>query len=165
MNKESLYSIIDINDYEKVKNFPYTWHSFYARKTKTYYCVATEYFKDENGVTQHKPLYLEAFLENPNKYSDVYIDHENHDTLDNRRCNLRASTNSDNSKHRSHRNSNNKSGYRNVAYVKRSKHPYWVQIVVNGKNTNMGRFDDVHKAAEVAEAMRNKYYGNYAGNS
>lgn len=70
-----------------------------------------------------------------------------------------------NTKHRKGKNSNNVTGYRNVAYIKRDKHPYWVQIMINGKNTPLGKFDDVDEAGEFAERMRQKYYKDFAGES
>ena len=52
-----------------------------------------------------------------------------------------------------------------MAYIKRDKHPYWVQIMINGKNTLLGKFDDVDEAGEFAERMRQKYYKDFAGES
>ena len=48
--------------------------------------------------------------------TNCYIDHINHNTLDNRLENLRITINNKNSKNRRHKNSNNKTGYRNVFY-------------------------------------------------
>ena len=160
VNKESLWTVFDIIDYERVKNFPYTWHSYYAKKTKSYYCVATRYYKDENGKSQHKPVYLAVFILNPDEKPNIYVDHIHHDTLDNRRCNLRISSNDNNSKNRNGKNSNNTTGYRNVIYTEGL---YVVQISINGKNTRLKSFKDVDEAGAYAELMRQKYYGTYAG--
>ena len=67
---------------------------------------------------------------------DIRVDHENYDTLDNRKNNLRVTNDDKNTKNRSSKNSNNKSGHRNVSW--------------NGL---------------YAEEMRQKYYGEYAGKS
>lgn len=37
-----------------------------------------------------------------------------------------------------------------------------VQLQINGKNTKLGRFDDVDVAGKFAEEMRQKYYQNFA---
>ena len=90
------------------------------------------------------------------------VDHENNDTLDNRKSNLRVVEESKNSKNRKSRNRNNTSGYRNVSLINGK---WVVQLQIDGKNKVLGRFDDVHKAGEFAEEMRQKYYGEFAGKS
>jgi hypothetical protein len=37
--------------------------------------------------------------------------------------------------------------------------------MINGKNTVLGKFSDVHEAGKFAEEMRQKHYGDYAGES
>ena len=43
--KESLYTIIDLEDLEKVINFPYTWFAKYSWANQSYYAMATEYLE------------------------------------------------------------------------------------------------------------------------
>jgi len=92
---------------------------------------------------------------------NVYIDHINHDTLDNRKSNLRASSNDENTKHRKSKNSNNKSGFRNVAIIKGW---YTVQLMIDGKNQSLAKFKYAEDAGEYAETARQKYYGEFHGN-
>lgn len=100
------------------------------------------------------------YIGNPDKITGILVDHINHDTLDNRKENLRAVESQANTRNRSGRNSNNVTGYRNVMYHKeRKKTPYHVQLQINGKNTILGRFSDVDEAGKFAEEMRQKYYG------
>jgi hypothetical protein len=42
-----------------------------------------------------------------------------------------------------------------------------VQLQIDGKNTCLKRFkeNELEEAGKFAEEMRNKYYGEYAGNS
>lgn len=71
-----------------------------------------------------------------------------------------------NTKHRKGKNSNNVSGYRNVTYMKNiKKKPYHVVLMIRGKRTTLGKFSDVHEAGQFAEEMRQKYYGEFAGES
>lgn len=90
------------------------------------------------------------------------MDHENHDSTDCRKSNLREANNKLNTKHRKGKNSNNKSGYRNVC---RQGNKWVVQLQVNGKNTKLGSFDldQLEEAGRFAQEMREKYYGDYKG--
>ena len=104
------------------------------------------------------------FIANPDNIQDVRVDHINHNTLDNRKCNLRVITQKKNLRNRNSRNINNKSGYRNVSW--NSRYNNWsVQLQINGKNKILGRFDNVDEAGRFAEEMRKKYYGEFAGKS
>lgn len=42
-NKESLWTIIDLDDLDKVINFPYTWCAKYNHTNDEYYVVANVY--------------------------------------------------------------------------------------------------------------------------
>ena len=90
------------------------------------------------------------------------VDHINGNTFDNRKTNLRIVEDSNNLTNRKSKNSNNKSGYRNVCWSK-SESKWLVQLQINGKNTVLGKFDDVDEAGRFAEEMRQKYYGEFAG--
>lgn len=90
------------------------------------------------------------------------VDHENHQTLDNRKENLRVLPQTYNLRHRKGANCNNTSGYRNVCWLK-DKEQWCVQLQVDGKNTRLGFFDDLDEAGKFAEQMREKYYGIYKG--
>ena len=156
--EENIWTIIDLEDLDRVINFPYTWSPSWNDNSKTFYCHTIDY-----SCSKSKKIALQVFIANPEEDKSVFIDHINHNTLDNRKENLRKTTNIYNTKHRKGKNSNNTSGYRNVAYIKRDKHPYWVQIMIDGKNTVMGKFDDVDEAGEFAKTMRDKYYGEFQG--
>lgn len=153
-NKESLWTIIDLDDLEKVINFPYTWYAKYNHTNNEYYVVASVYHPE---LQQTRPIFLHQFLTNANGKD---VDHENNNTLDNRKSNMRVVVESNNSKNRKGRNRNNKSGYRNVSLIKGK---WVVQLQIDGKNKRLGSFDDVHEAGKFAEEMRQKYYGEYAG--
>jgi hypothetical protein len=90
------------------------------------------------------------------------VDHRNHDTLDNRKVNLRIVEDSNNSKNRRSRNKNNKSGHRNICRV---GNRLYVQLQVNKKNAKLASFklDEMNEAVKFAGEMRQKYYGEFAG--
>lgn len=111
-------------------------------------------------------VYLNVFIGNPEGIPNTKVDHINHNTLDNRKCNLRLTEQNQNLKNRNSKNTNNQTGYRNVSYIKSCKGlPYWVQLMINGKNTVLGKFADVDDAGSYAELMRQRYYGEFAGKS
>jgi len=155
-NKESLWALIDLEDLDRVINFPYSWHSTISTTNKKIYAMASQYNK-------HASIQLQMFIMNLDGGHEAVADHINHNQLDNRKSNLRVITNGENSRSRKGKNINNISGYRNVAYIKYAKHPYRVQLMVDGKNSVLGNFDDPHEAGAFAESMRQKYYGKYKG--
>lgn len=161
-NQESLWTVISLEDYQKVSEFPYSWHSYYNIHNRSYYAIACERYMNDEGKMVGRTVWLEAFLLNPNKIKDVQVDHQNHDTLDNRRENLRYLNRQQNGSHRSGKNNNNTSGYRNVCWDKR-KEKWIVQLQIDGKNKVLGTFDDVHEAGKFAEEKRKEIYGEFAG--
>ena len=162
-NSDNMWTIIDTEDLERVLNFPYSWCAGYRKNTDTWYARATIH-KLENVSHNSHGIYLNYFIAGVESNSGYCVDHKNHNTLDNRKSNLRVTEIIHNDRNRKGKNCNNTSGYRNVAYLSRDKHPYCVQLMVNGKNTVLGRFDDVDEAGRFAEEMRQKYYGDFAGN-
>lgn len=155
-NGENLWTTIDLEDLEKVINFPYTWYAKLNKSIEKYYVYSSEYCKETKKC---KPIFLHQFIMNANGKT---VDHQNNDGLDNRKLNLRVALDKNNSTNRRSRNSNNKSGYRNVCWSK-SESKWLVQLQINGKNTVLGKFDDVDEAGRFAEEMRQKYYGEFAG--
>jgi hypothetical protein len=164
-NGEIFETLIDTEDLDKVKALNLHWHTRYAPNTGTYYVMATKRYTDNNEKRKGKSIYLHIEIMNPEHDKTIYIDHENHDTLDNRKFNLRKSLNHENLKHRNGKNVNNNSGYRNVSWIK-GEEVWRVQLQVNGINTKIKDFpkDKLEEAGKYAEEMRFKYYGEFAGN-
>ena len=149
-----MWTIIDLEDLERVINFPYTWFAKYNHTNGEYYATASVYHPE---LQQSRPIFLHQFLMNENGKD---VDHKNNDTLDNRKSNMRVAEERNNSKNRKGKNKNNTSGHRNVCLVDGK---WVVQLQIDGKNTRLGKFDDVHEAGKFAEEMRQKYYGEFAG--
>ena len=157
---ENLWAVIDLEDLDKVLNIPYTWFAKYDSDIDNFYAVSSWYYTE---LKRSKPVYLHQFVMDAN---GKIVDHINHNTLDNRKRNLRIIEDSNNSKNRKTRNKNNKSGYRNVCWSK-SENKWLVQLSINKRNTVLGKFeyDDLHKAGQFAKEMRQKYYGKFAGSN
>ena len=157
---ENLWAIIDLEDLDRVINFPYTWFARYHKNIDGYYAAVSMYLPELKRAT---PVYLHQFIMNT---LDNNVDHIKHNTLDDRKSNLRELTVEQNSRYREGKNKNNTSGYRNVAWSK-SEQMWIVQLQVNGKNKRLGKFpkEQLDEAGKFAEEMRQKYYGEYAGGS
>lgn len=155
---ENLWAIIDLEDLQKVLDFPYTWFAKYDPDIDSFYAVASQYHKE---LGRARPVYLHQFVMDAN---GKVVDHENHNTLDDRKSNLRISEEIRNAMNRKAKNKNNKSGYRNVCWSKSEK-KWLVQLQINQKNAVLGKFsyDELEQAGKFAEEMRQKYYGEFAG--
>jgi hypothetical protein len=95
---------------------------------------------------------------------EYVVDHIDTDRLNNLEENLRVTKQLLNTKNRTSRNKNNKSGYRNVSW---NGNGWSVQLQVKGKNTTLKRFkkNQLEEAGAYAKKMREKYYGEFAGNT
>lgn len=137
--------LINIEDYEKVKN--YSWAITKKQKDKTFY-VRT--------VRNYKNILLHRFIINAQK--NEYIDHINHDGLDNRRCNLRIVTSNENSQNRLIKNK-----YIGVNKITNEKTIKWVAgITVNGQYIYLGRYKTEIEAIEARRQAELKYWGKEA---
>lgn len=161
--QEKFSAIIDTDDLPKLIEADLSWHVKYDKILKDYYVESIKISYDENNIKTTETIRLHTFLCISICSNDQHIHHRNHNTLDNRKENLEIISIAENSRHRKGKNCNNKSGYRNVACISNAKYPYRVQIIIDGKNTPLGDFDDVDEAGRFAEEMRKKYYGKYAG--
>ncbi len=162
-NEDSLWTIIDLEDLQRVLDFPFTWSAKYDPDLDQYYAEATVHtMKNNQRWSTSKKLHKFIMDVEDGKV----VDHINHDTLDNTKGNLRVISYSNNSMNRKSRNSNNKSGYRNVCWS-RSDNKWIVQLQVNKKNTVLGKFpkDQLKEAAKFAEEKRKELYGEFAGHN
>ena len=80
-----------------------------------------------------------------------YVDHINHDTLDNRRSNIRICTAQENAFNRQKQPGCKLSQYKGVQYVPRlhNTNPWKAVINLNGKSTHLGCFPTELEAAQA----------------
>ena len=82
------------------------------------------------------------------------VDHINHDTLDNRKQNLRFTTGLENCHNKKVK-----------GYSWDKKNNKWrVDIGVNGKHINLGRFNNKQNAINIRRNAEKKYFGDFAYN-
>lgn len=91
--------------------------------------------------------------------SNMVVDHINGDGLDNRSCNLRLATRSQNNMNR-RVGLGGKTGIRGVLYSEERK-VYYARIKVKGKNIYLGTFVTAEEAAKAYADASAKYHGEY----
>lgn len=88
------------------------------------------------------------------------VDHINHDTLDNRRSNLRVCTSAQNTRN-SRRRSDNLSGFKGVHFHSSSQ-KWAAQIRVNGKAIHLGLRDTPAEAHKLYCTAAKEHFGEFA---
>lgn len=88
----------------------------------------------------------------------MFIDHINHNGLDNRRCNLRVCTNSENIRN-SRSTIGSRSKYLGVSIRKNKIHSY---ITYNRKQIYLGVFEDEVSAAKAYDIKAKELFGEFA---
>lgn len=146
------FSLLDPEDF--IKHGQFRWSAHWDRCTKNYYAVRTAKI---NGKKVEYKLSREVL---GLSFGDPRVaDHINHNTLDNRKSNLRAITQKQNT-HNRKTHSNNKSGLRGLRQIKSGK--WEARIMISGQSIGLGYFalkDDAIKARREAEL---KYFGEFA---
>lgn len=152
---ETFETLIDTEDLQKLIKLNWNWRISYKKNSQSWYV-------ETRGKGTNKTQYLHKILMGVT--SGQFVDHKNNNTLDNRKDNLRVTENKYNTRNRKSKNSNNKSGYRNVSW---NGSGWSVQLQIEGKNTTLKRFkkNQLDEAGVYAEEMRQKYYGEFAGKS
>lgn len=84
------------------------------------------------------------------------IDHINGIKTDNRACNLREATNSQNGKNLGLSKAN-KSGVKGISFEKYTE-KWKASIRVNGKSISIGRFDSIEDAAKARKVAEQQYF-------
>jgi hypothetical protein len=120
-------------------------------------------YDGQGYATKRKPgttLRMHRFIMGLIPGDGKYVDHRNGNKLDNRRCNLRLCTNSQNMANQGMR-SDNTSGYKGVSFDPRYK-KYIAQIRVNGRHIHLGTFADPADAALAHDDAARLYFGEFA---
>ena len=146
--------LVDVEDLPKV--LQYRWY-LGGHKPEWSYARAHTYRGDTRVTVQMHRIILET-----PEY--MLTDHINGDRLDNRKENLRISTNAENSRNRSAQTSKTYTRFKGVMFADdkpRSK-PWYSVICANGKYRYLGNFHTDEEAARVYDDAARRLHGPFA---
>jgi len=144
------FAIVDDEDYEYLSQW--LW---YAIRHKGYFYASRANSIKANGVKKNILMHRVIL----NAQEDMLVDHENGNTLDNRKSNLRQASHCENMRNRKIQ-SNNTSGFRGVSFHKLSK-KWHAKISVNGYPKSLGYYETPKEASMVYEKEAERIYGKY----
>jgi len=140
-NNEKCRTIIDLDDVDKIIEYRWVFNGDYIMTNKT---------NDGNPILMHRFILP---VEN-------FVDHINHNKLDNRKCNLREATNQQNIMN-SRIKSTNKSGFKGVS--RDNKRNKWsATIGFNYKTIHLGRFNNKEDAIKARQEAELLYFGEFS---
>ncbi len=139
------FAIVDAEDYELLNR--YKWHV--NKGGRTYYARSQE---------KGKPIRMHRLITDAPK--GLFVDHINHNGLDNRKKNLRLCTRTQNARNRLPRRGGF-SKYKGVSWNTKRK-VFIAAISVGGKKQYLGYFDDQIKAAKAYDKKAKELFGEFA---
>lgn len=144
------YGLIDIEDYNKVKD--YNWH---IDRSINGYLITDTYINNKK-----ESMYLHRFIMSDKLKGDnkLVIDHINRNRLDNRKINLRACTQQQNMFNKGIMDKNQYG----VTGISKVNGRYQSSITIDGKFINLGYFDNVKDAVMERLKAEVVYYKEYA---
>ncbi len=143
-------ALVDDDDFERLS--AYRWSATEQRDSGQFRAERAGRKGEPKTVLMHRDIMGVAAGE--------YVDHANHNTLDNRRENLRVCSPSQNNANR-RRVRTGVSKYKGV--YRGSQGKGWIaQVTLNRRKTTLGRFDDEAAAAAAYDEAAREIHGEFA---
>ncbi len=149
---QGFVTIVDNEDYAELN--AYKWHAnrhptgvYYARRTAIH----------ANGKRRKIQMHRQILNAQPGQP----VDHANHNTLDNRRANIRLCTQSQNNANERKQRRTTSSRFKDV-YWHKGDAKWHACISVDGARRQLGYFDDEMLAARAYNVAAVKHFGEFA---
>ncbi len=139
-------ALVDDEDYDEINQ--YKWCVAYYPNVRDYRAMRWE---------KHRIVRMSRAI--MGAQDGEQVDHRNHDTLDNRRANLRLCNNSQNQHNRRRRHVAGSSLYKGVS---RHGRKWRARINLDGQCYHLGYFDDEFVAALIYDSAARKMHGEFA---
>jgi len=141
LNRQQV-TMVDDEDFSELNK--YKWTAHWSKSNKSYY-VERHVSTSSGGRTTEQMSRKIMGLKHGNK---MQVDHINHDTLDNRKENLRIVTNRENCQNKRYKS---KYGIGIYYDYRNKKNPYQVQVMINGKLKSIGYYCTPEEAKKHRE--------------
>ena len=149
-------AIVDAADYDWLMQWK--WHAHFDPHTKTFYARRNQYLGRQGRRSRQSIVLMHRAILGLGKGRDVFVDHKNGDTVDNRRENLRTATHAQNVANARTR-SDNTTGVKGVS---RKGSRYVAQIQIEGKVIHLGCSRTLDGARHLYEEAVKKARGEFA---
>ena len=146
----SLETMISVSDLDRVINSGLRWSASWHKDTQSFRAHS---ITKVNG--RRTTIQLSRFILGTPAHLEA--DHINHNTLDNRRENLRSVTRSQNEQNAHGARKDSSTGVRGVFWDKRRRN-YRARIWLNGKGIHIGCFATLAEAEAAVRKAREKYF-------
>ena len=146
-------ALVDDDDYERLRGV--RWHVMKLGGPK----AKLAYWYAARGGREGEPANVLMHREIMGVGPSEIVDHVNGDTLDNRRCNLRVATRSQNCANR--QKNVGRVGYKGV-YRPRGSQRYYATITAVGETYPLGSFEDQVEAALAYDMKAIELFGPFA---
>ena len=149
-------AIVDAKDFNWLSEWK--WYAVSFRTSKGFYAIRTGLVGD--GYSHLKSIMMHRVILGSDSRNADIVDHVNGNSLDNRRCNLRLCSKSQNGANSKVR-SNNKCGLKGVSWFA-PKQKYRATIHVMRKSIHLGYFHDPVEAHIAYSNAAKRYFGEFA---
>lgn len=149
-------AIVDATDFDWLNQW--NWHARWDNHTHSFYAGRTVADYSIPGTPRWTSIRMHRIILNCG--SDEDCDHRNHDTLDNRKKNLRKCVATQNAHNRKIQ-STNTSGFKGVTWTKTTSR-WRAGITVNHQKKHLGYFHSPEAAARAYDAAAKIHHGEFA---